>query len=103
MPCPPTKICSEKSSTNFLLRRGSKIITSRKRPYEKMYLNRRGRAYSAGHGKKSQSANNDVLVIAADGGYIYCLNLGIKPDVKIGDFDSWKKTPKHCFLVCLPN
>jgi len=30
----------------------------------------------------------DDLIIAADGGAGHCLNLGIKPDVAIGDFDS---------------
>lgn len=52
--------------------------------------------------EKIASANNDVLVIAADGGYRYCLKLGIKPDVIIGDFDSLEEKPENCFLVCLP-
>ncbi len=35
------------------------------------------------------------LVIAADGGYIYLKELGIEPDVLLGDFDSLKRVPEH--------
>lgn len=39
------------------------------------------------------------LVIAADGGYTYLKELGIVPDVLLGDFDSLKKVPEHEHLV----
>ncbi|MFR3320447.1 MAG: hypothetical protein ACLTSZ_03815 [Lachnospiraceae bacterium] len=39
------------------------------------------------------------LVIAADGGYIYSKELGIEPDVLLGDFDSLKRVPEHEHLL----
>lgn len=36
--------------------------------------------------------NNDDLIICADGGYEHAKVLGIKPDVVIGDFDSYDKS-----------
>ena len=39
------------------------------------------------------------LVIAADGGYIYLKELGIEPDVLLGDFDSLKRVPEHEHLL----
>lgn len=38
------------------------------------------------------------LVIAADGGYTYLKELGIEPDVLLGDFDSLKRVPEHRHL-----
>ena len=34
------------------------------------------------------------LVIAADGGYAYLKEMGIEPDVLLGDFDSLEVTPR---------
>lgn len=39
------------------------------------------------------------LVIAADGGYTYLKELGIEPDVLLGDFDSLSLVPEHEHLV----
>ena len=38
----------------------------------------------------SLEINKDDLLIAADGGVQYCLNLGIKPHLVVADFDSFK-------------
>lgn len=38
------------------------------------------------------------LVIAADGGYTYLHNIGIEPEVLLGDFDSLKTVPEHRHL-----
>lgn len=42
------------------------------------------------------------LVIAADGGFEHCLELGITPDTVIGDFDSLESPPENCSLLRLP-
>ena len=39
------------------------------------------------------------LVIAADGGYKYLIELGIEPDVLLGDFDSLEIVPEHRHLI----
>ncbi len=39
-------------------------------------------------------SNGDDLIIAADGGYRYLLETGIKPDIVIGDFDSLGTVPE---------
>lgn len=49
-------------------------------------------------GMISRPAEED-LVIAADGGYEYLKNMGIEPDVLMGDFDSLEYVPQHKNLV----
>lgn len=44
----------------------------------------------------------DDLVIAADGGYIRCMEAGIKPDMAVGDWDSAGNPPHDCLFVQLP-
>lgn len=39
------------------------------------------------------------LVIAADGGYAYLKQLGIQPDVLLGDFDSLEYVPEHDHIL----
>lgn len=39
------------------------------------------------------------LVIAADGGYAYLRQLGIQPNVLLGDFDSLKYVPEHDHIL----
>ena len=41
----------------------------------------------------------DDLVIAADGGYAYLKQLGIQPDVLLGDFDSLEYVPEHDHIL----
>lgn len=41
----------------------------------------------------------DDLVIAADGGYLHLKNLGIEPDVLLGDFDSLEVAPEHQHII----
>jgi len=41
-------------------------------------------------------------VIAADGGYAYLKDMGIIPDLCIGDFDSLGFTPEDCPISILP-
>ncbi len=41
----------------------------------------------------------DDLIIAADGGYTYLMQMGIEPDVLIGDFDSLNLIPEHRNLI----
>ena len=36
----------------------------------------------------SITVQDEDLVVCADGGYEHCINLGFKPDIVIGDFDS---------------
>ena len=48
-----------------------------------------------------QSAPHDWIV-AADGGYTYLKNMGIRPDLCIGDFDSLGFLPADCPLSTLP-
>ena len=43
-----------------------------------------------------------AFLIAADGGYTHLNNIGIKPDLIIGDFDSVGEIPKSDHLVSLP-
>ncbi len=39
------------------------------------------------------------LVIAADGGYTYLREMGIEPDVLLGDFDSLEIAPEHRHII----
>ncbi|MCC8104084.1 MAG: thiamine diphosphokinase [Clostridiales bacterium] len=39
------------------------------------------------------------LLIAADGGYRYLKNMGMEPDVLLGDFDSLEVVPEHRHLI----
>ena len=39
------------------------------------------------------------LVIAADGGYTYLKELGVEPDVLLGDFDSLEVAPEHRHII----
>ncbi|MCD8337549.1 MAG: thiamine diphosphokinase [Lachnospiraceae bacterium] len=39
------------------------------------------------------------LLIAADGGYRYLKNMGMEPDVLLGDFDSLEAVPEHRHLI----
>ncbi len=48
------------------------------------------------------SVEKGDFVIAADGGYRYLKELGIKPDIVIGDFDSLKFTPSGENVILLP-
>lgn len=41
------------------------------------------------------------LVIACDGGYEYCLKMGIRMDIVVGDFDSLSYVPEHPNVVRL--
>lgn len=41
----------------------------------------------------------DDLIIAADGGYEYLKNMGMEPDVLLGDFDSLEYLPQHRNLI----
>ena len=44
--------------------------------------------------------DSNRYVICADGGYALAKKLGIKPDVLIGDFDTYKKTlPDDCEII----
>ena len=38
------------------------------------------------------------FIIAADGGYTYLKEMGIEPDVLLGDFDSLERVPEHKHL-----
>lgn len=49
-------------------------------------------------GMSVRPAEND-LVIAADGGYTYLKELGIEPQVLMGDFDSLELIPEHRQLI----
>ncbi len=42
------------------------------------------------------------LVIAADGGYEYCVEAGVKPDLFIGDLDSLESAPEGVEKLILP-
>ena len=47
--------------------------------------------------------DSNRYVICADGGYALAKKLGIKPDVLIGDFDTYKKTlPDDCEVIRHP-
>ncbi len=39
------------------------------------------------------------LIIAADGGYRYLRDMGVEPDVLLGDFDSLEIVPEHRHLI----
>lgn len=39
------------------------------------------------------------LIIAADGGYMYLKDMGLEPDVLMGDFDSLELIPEHQHLL----
>ena len=47
---------------------------------------------------KEQSQNND-LIICADKGYSYAKSAGVKPDIVIGDFDSFTDTVSGDFEI----
>ena len=47
---------------------------------------------------KEQSENND-LIICADKGYSYAKSAGVKPDIVIGDFDSFTGTVSGDFEI----
>lgn len=49
-----------------------------------------------------QKINPGDLVIAADGGYRYLLEKGVKPDIIIGDFDSLGSIPRGANVITLP-
>ncbi len=58
---------------------------------------------SAGDCEKIEfTKKNGDIVIAADGGYKYCLRDDILPDVIIGDFDSLGYVPETIKTVTLP-
>ena len=53
------------------------------------------------YGVPAVPAEGDV-VIAADAGYKYCLEAGIKPDILMGDFDSMPVPATDCRLERFP-
>ncbi len=53
------------------------------------------------------SISPDDLIVAVDGGYARCLELGLKPRIAIGDFDSippqlLEKIPSECEIIAYP-
>ena len=46
--------------------------------------------------------NEGDYVIAADAGYKHCLEIGVKPDLIIGDFDSYGKRPDFENIIQMP-
>lgn len=42
------------------------------------------------------------FIIAADGGFLYCEKMGIKPDLAVGDWDSLSIRPTDCQILDLP-
>ncbi len=53
-------------------------------------------------GKIKYLPHESDYIIAADKGYLYAENLGVKPDCVIGDFDSLGRIPSHENLTVLP-
>ncbi|MBE6606868.1 MAG: thiamine diphosphokinase [Ruminococcaceae bacterium] len=53
-------------------------------------------------GKIEYMPHESDYIIAADRGYLYAENLGVKPDCVIGDFDSLGRIPNHDNLTVLP-
>lgn len=50
------------------------------------------------------SPPNDAYIIAADSGYSVLKNLGIKPNLVLGDFDSYtSELPKNCEIIKAPS
>lgn len=68
-------------------------------------MKKQGACYIVGAGEftplYSTPAAEDY-VIAADGGYRYLQQIGIHPDLVLGDFDSLPKKPQHDNLIELP-
>lgn len=68
-------------------------------------MKKQGACYIVGAGEftplYSTPAAEDY-VIAADGGYRYLQQMGIYPDLVLGDFDSLLEKPQHAHLIELP-
>lgn len=44
-------------------------------------------------------ADSADFVIAADAGYVYCRDVGIEPDLFVGDYDSSKNRKRRMSLL----
>lgn len=64
------------------------------------------RCIIVGAGGSAPPGKSDILpddfVIAADGGYLKCKELGIIPDLAVGDWDSLGAAPDDCPTAVLP-
>lgn len=67
-------------------------------------INRRCIIIGAGGGASPEKTDirQDDFVIAADGGYAKCRELGITPHLAVGDWDSLKAPPTDCPTAVLP-